>query len=62
MAACRPRNTTGAEGPYGQCDAPFSLEYLLDRFEGIQAGEVPPDTGVVLRSPVSLDVILRPAA
>ena len=53
----------GAEGPYGHCDAPFSLEYLLDRFEGIQfAGEVPPDTGVVLRSPVSLDVILQPAA
>ena len=53
----------GAEGPYGQCDAPFSLENLLDRFESIRfAGGVPPDTGVVLRSPLSLDVLLRPAA
>ena len=39
-----------------------SLEFLLDRFDSISfAGDVPPDTGVVLRSPVALDVILQPA-
>ena len=40
-----------------------SLEFLLDRFDSVTfAADVPPDTGVVLRSPVSLDVILQPAA
>ena len=39
-----------------------TLEYLLDRFDRLEfAGGVPPDTGIVLRSPVTLDVILHPA-
>ncbi len=38
-----------------------SLEYLLDRFDHLTfAGEVPPDTGLMLRSPSSLDVLLHP--
>ena len=37
-----------------------SLEFLLERFDTIAfAGDVPSDTGVVLRSPVSLDVTLH---
>ena len=40
-----------------------TLEYLIDRFDHFEfAGDVPPDTGVVLRSPETLDVILHPAA
>ena len=40
-----------------------TLEYLLDRFDRFEfAGDVPPDTGIVLRSPTSLDVVLHPAA
>ena len=40
-----------------------TLEYLLDRFDHFEfAGDVPPDTGIVLRSPTSLDVVLHPAA
>jgi len=40
-----------------------TLEYLLDRFDRFEfAGDVPPDTGIVLRSPVALDVVLHPAA
>ncbi len=39
-----------------------TLEYLLDRFDRFEfAGDVPPDTGIVLRSPTSLDVVLHPA-
>jgi cytochrome P450 len=37
-----------------------SLEYLLDRVDHMSfAGEVPPDTGLLLRSPASLDVLLH---
>ena len=40
-----------------------TLEYLLDRFDHFEfAGDVPPDTGIVLRSPTSLDVVLHPTA
>ena len=40
-----------------------TLEYLVDRFDHLEfAGDVPPDTGIVLRSPVTLDVVLHPAA
>ncbi|WP_420638886.1 cytochrome P450 [Candidatus Poriferisocius sp.] len=40
-----------------------TLEYLLERFDHFEfAGDVPPDTGIVLRSPVTLDVVLHPAA
>lgn len=39
-----------------------TLEYLLDRFDRFEfAGDVPPDTGIVLRSPTSLDVVLHAA-
>lgn len=39
-----------------------SLEFLLERFSSISfAGDVPADTGVVLRSPTALEVILQPA-
>lgn len=39
-----------------------TLEYLLDRFDHFEfAGDVPPDTGIVLRSPTSLDVVLHPS-
>jgi cytochrome P450 len=39
-----------------------SLEYLLDHFDHIEfAGEVPPDRGLMLRSPASLDLLLHPA-
>ncbi|MGI9616778.1 MAG: cytochrome P450 [Acidimicrobiales bacterium] len=38
-----------------------SLEYLLDRFDRMEfAGDTPPDTGLMLRSPSSLDVVLHP--
>ena len=37
-----------------------SLEYLLDRFDHMTfAGDVPPDTGLMLRSPSALDVVLH---
>jgi len=37
-----------------------SLEYLLDRFDHMTfAGDVPPDAGLMLRSPSSLDVLLH---
>lgn len=37
-----------------------SLEYLLDRFDRMEfAGDTPPDTGLMLRSPSSLDVKLH---
>ncbi len=37
-----------------------SLEYLLDRFDRMTfAGDEPPDTGLMLRSPSSLDVVLH---
>ncbi|MGI9645611.1 MAG: cytochrome P450 [Ilumatobacteraceae bacterium] len=37
-----------------------SLEYLLDRADRMTfAGDVPPDTGLMLRSPASLDVLLH---
>ncbi|WP_419918018.1 cytochrome P450 [Candidatus Poriferisocius sp.] len=37
-----------------------TLEYLLDRFDHFEfAGDVPPDTGIVLRSPTSLHVMLH---
>ena len=40
-----------------------TLEYLVDRFDHLEfADDVPPDTGIVLRSPVTLDVVLHPAA
>jgi cytochrome P450 len=40
-----------------------TLEYLLDRFDRIEfAGEVPVDTGLMLRSPASLDVLLHPVS
>lgn len=40
-----------------------TLEYLLERFNHFEfAGDVPPDTGIVLRSPITLDVVLHPAA
>lgn len=39
-----------------------TLEYLLDRFDRFEfAGDVPPDTGIVLRSPTNLDVVLHAA-
>ena len=39
-----------------------SLEYLLDRYDHMEfAGEVPPDTGLMLRSPATLDVLLHTA-
>ena len=39
-----------------------TLEYLLDRFDHIDfAGDVPADTGLLLRSPTSLDVLLHAA-
>ena len=38
-----------------------SLEYLLDRFDHMTfADDVPPDTGLMLRSPSALDVVLHP--
>ena len=38
-----------------------SLEYLLDRFDHMTfADDVPPDTGLMLRSPRALDVVLHP--
>lgn len=40
-----------------------TIEYLLDNFERMEfAGDVPPDAGFVLRSPVSLDLLLYPNA
>ncbi len=40
-----------------------TLEYLIERFDRFEfAGDIPPDTGIVLRSPVNLDVVLHPAA
>jgi cytochrome P450 len=39
-----------------------TLEYLIERFDHIDfAGDVPVDTGLMLRSPASLDVRLYPA-
>ncbi|WP_419845506.1 cytochrome P450 [Candidatus Poriferisocius sp.] len=40
-----------------------TLEYMVERFDHFEfAGDVPPDTGIVLRSPETLDVVLHPAA
>ncbi len=39
-----------------------SLEYLVEHYDHIEfAGDTPPDTGLMLRSPASLDVALHPA-
>lgn len=39
-----------------------TIEYLLDHFDHMEfAGEVPPDSGFILRSPASLDLLLYPA-
>ena len=40
-----------------------TLEYMIERFERFEfAGHVPPDSGIVLRSPATLDAVLHPAA
>jgi cytochrome P450 len=40
-----------------------TLEYMVEKFDRFEfAGNVPPDTGIVLRSPENLEVILHPAA
>jgi cytochrome P450 len=39
-----------------------TLEFLIANYERIEfAGDTPPDTGLMLRSPTSLDVVLHPA-